>query len=485
MIEKVAEWIEKDELIAPGDCVLAGVSGGADSVCLLLLLLKLRQRLRFTVCAVHVEHGIRGADSGRDAAFVEELCRQRQIPCHTCAVDVPAYAAREGLGTEEAARALRYECYLKVAEKLGYERVRVALAHHADDNAETMLFSLARGSGIAGLGGIRAVRRLSERVTIIRPLLAATRTQIEAWLSAQGQPYCIDATNEDTDYSRNKIRHEVMPRLAEVNRKAVFHMAQSARLLQETADYIGREAARAAEQTCVFGRGSCRIAGEVFDEYPHIIRSEAVRRVLAETAGSGKDIGSVHVEAVLALAGMQVGRGVDLPYGLRAARVYGGIFIGRAGEEMRQSGGNAPARVREIPREELMRLEAGEELSVALDGGEMRLRILDFSGRTEEIPKKKYTKWLNYDKIKNSLQIRKRMAGDYLTIDGQGHHKKLKAYFTDEKIPAEKRDDIWLLAEDAKILWVVGGRIGADSRADGHTKKILEVRTIGGSYCED
>lgn len=485
MTEKVAEWIKKDKLIAPGDCVLAGVSGGADSVCLLLLLLELRQRFHFTVCAVHVEHGIRGEDSDRDAAFVEELCRRRQVPCHICAVDVPAYAAREGLGTEEAARSLRYDCYLKVAEGLGQKRVRVALAHHADDNAETMLFSLARGSGITGLGGIRPVRTLSARVAVIRPLLGATRAQIEEWLSERGQPYCTDATNADTDYSRNKIRHEVMPGLSEVNRRAVIHMAQSARLLQEAADYLAKETARAVERTCACGTGFCRIAEELFLKYPHIIQSEAVCRILADTAGSGKDIGSVHVEAVLALAKMQVGKGVDLPYGLRAARVYGGILIGAKQEKTQAADGRRHERFHEISREELMRLGPGGELTVALGGEEMRFCIRDFSGQMQEIPKKKYTKWLNYDKIKNSLQIRKRMAGDYLTIDEQGHRKKLKAYFSGEKIPAERREDIWLLAEDAKILWVVGGRIGADYRIQEHTKRILEVRIIGGSYCED
>lgn len=479
MIERIKASIEKDKLIMPGDCVLAGVSGGADSVCLLLILLELRETMGFTLQVVHVEHGIRGEDGRNDAAFVEELCRRMRLPFHVCAVDVPAYASDGKMGLEEAARVLRYESYRKIAEGLGQPRVRVALAHHAEDNAETMLFGLARGSGITGLGGIRAKRRLSEHGVIIRPLLAVSRAQIEAYLRERGQTYCTDATNADTNYSRNKIRREILPKLAEVNRQAVAHMAESAKILQETADYMEAEAKRVTGQMCVGEGDGYRIAEELFSEYPHIIQAECVRRVLTEAAGSAKDIGRVHVEAVLKLACLQVGRSVDLPYRLCAERIYGGIAIGR-----REAAARSENPV-EVSAEELERLTSGGMLDVVLNDGRMRFQILDFWGQTEEIPKKKYTKWLNYDKIKNGLQVRRRMAGDYLTIDGQGHHKKLKAYFADEKVPAKQRDDIWLLTEGAEVLWVVGGRIGADYRIGKQTEKVLEVQIIGGRYCED
>lgn len=497
MIEKVIESIEKDRLIMPGDCVLAGVSGGADSVCLLLILLELRQRLDFTLEVVHVEHGIRGEDSRRDAVFVEELCRQRGLAFHMRAVDVPAYASGGKIGLEEAARQLRYESYREVAEKLGRPRVRVALAHHAEDNAETMLFWLARGSGVAGLGGIRAKRRLSEHVAIIRPLLSVSRAQIEAYLREHGQEYRVDATNADTDYSRNKIRFEVLPKLAEINPQAVSHMQQSAKILQETADYMEAEAKRVMERTCVWKEDTCRIAEELFFEYPHIIQAESVHRVLARAAGSGKDIGRVHVEAVLGLARSQAGRRVNLPYRLCAERVYGGITLCRAEAASRNETGRACPKEGtggdrslcekpvEITKEELAEAASGGMFEVVLSDGRMCFRILDFSGKTEEIPKKKYTKWLNYDKIKNRLQVRKRMEGDYLTIDRQGHHKKLKAYFIGEKFPAKQRDDIWLLTEGAEVLWVVGGRISEDYRIEEQTERVLEVRIIGGRYCED
>ena len=147
MTEDVLNWIKKEKLMTEGDTVIVGLSGGADSVALLLVLLELRQRIGYTLLAIHVEHGIRGEESRKDAAFVEELCRQKNIPCRICPVNVPDYAATEGIGVEEAARILRYECYQKAAEELkqsGAGRVSIALAHHANDNAETVLFQMAR-----------------------------------------------------------------------------------------------------------------------------------------------------------------------------------------------------------------------------------------------------------------------------------------------------------------------------------------------------
>ena len=174
--------MELEGLVKSGDVVLAGVSGGADSVCLLLMLLEYRKHCDFFLEAVHVEHGIRGDASRRDAAFVKRLCEKRGVCCRIYPVDVPAYAKGHGLGVEEAARKLRYECFREAAEDYDGRPVKIALAHHADDNAETMLFRLIRGSGLHGLYGMRPARRLAEGVTVIRPLLGLERVVIEAYV---------------------------------------------------------------------------------------------------------------------------------------------------------------------------------------------------------------------------------------------------------------------------------------------------------------
>ncbi|MDD6305914.1 MAG: tRNA lysidine(34) synthetase TilS [Clostridiales bacterium] len=520
MTERVMKWIKTEALIAEGDCVIAGVSGGADSVCLLLLLLELQEKLQFNLCVVHVEHGIREQESREDAAFVETLCERYQIPCHTYAVDVPSYAKKKGLGLEEAARIKRYECYEKeIARFKGqFERIKVALAHHADDNAETLLFQMVRGSGIEGLAGMRAKRPFVSGAEIIRPLLNVQRQEIEAYLKETGQEYRTDSTNLDTDYSRNRIRHEILPELSKVNVKAVSHINQSARLLQQVADYL-KEQTKAAEKECcrfeeTFSDGEktfapengsdgkkypsyekkcVRIEADSFLNYPELIQTELLHRLLGKISGSSKDIGAVHVEAVRKLFYKQVGRSINLPYGIEGKRIYEGVCLvnNRVGLDANVSQKEKSRKIEKaeeiycLTQQEWCKLEAGETVTINLPDGQMFFRILNVSGEIGQIHKKKYTKWLNYDKIKGDLQVRRRREGDYLTVDLQGHRKKLKEYFVNEKIPREKRETMWLLTAEAHVIWVIGGRISACYKIDEETKRILEIQMVGGNYNEN
>lgn len=482
MTEEVCRCIEEEKLIQAGDYVLAGVSGGADSVCLLLLLLEYQKRCTFSLQAVHVEHGIRGEESREDARFVEALCRRLGVSCRTYALDVPAYAREHRLGLEEAARKLRYASFAQAAQlaEVPAEKIKIALAHHADDNAETVLFQLVRGSGVRGLSGMRACRALDTGGTLIRPLLYVARREIEEYLAARGEVYRVDATNQDTSYSRNRIRHEVLPQLVQVNQQAIRHIGQSAGYLAELADYLEQEAGRIAALVCVEKHDGCLVHRELFEKFPLLLQGEVLHRQLAALAGSTKDIGSVHVRAVEQLAGRQVGRRISLPYGLVAERVYEGVCIRREREEKVYE-----EAVYEITPEMLLGAREGEWFTLLLPDGQMRLRIRDFCGEMQEIPKKAYTKLLNYDKIEYSLQVRRRAEGDYLVIDEAGHKKKLKKYFTEEKVPVGKRESTWLLTVGSHVLWVIGGRISTDYKIDSATKKILEVQMSGGNYCED
>lgn len=482
MTDEVQKWIQRENLIQRNDVVIVGLSGGADSVCLLLVLAKLQEKLEFLLQAVHVEHGIRGEESLADAAFVEDLCRQKKICCQTFHKNVPLYAQQKGLGLEEAARILRYQCYQEAAETLWndtHHPVKVALAHHADDNAETVLFQMVRGSGIRGLGGIRSIRQFTEHASIIRPLLNRTRKDIEAYLGEQEQSYRLDGTNMDTDYSRNRIRHEVLPQLECINEQAVFHIVQSAQMLQEVSDYLETQVQKLLEEVCQKQSDGYLLRQKLFCE-PPVVLGEVIIEALARIAGSRKDIGSAHVEAVRELASLQVGRSLTLPYGMRASRVYEGILIGK--EVKMQS---MKTETFDITEEMLESIDSGEYLSITLPQAQISFRVLDFQGKMQEIQKKKYTKWLDYDNIKHGLQIRKRAAGDYLVIDEQGHRKKLKEYFVEEKIPASIRNEVWLVTEESHVLWVVGGRIGADYKIHKNTGRILEIQITGGNYHED
>lgn len=474
MIARMEKEVQKLHMIEEGDVVLAAVSGGADSVCMLLLLCELQKKIPFSLRVIHVEHGIRGKESVSDAEFVEKLCRERGISLSRYDVKVPAYAKEHGLGEEEAARKLRYDCFLQEADRYGKDGrgVKIALAHHADDNAETILFQMVRGSGIDGLCGMQPVRPFAEHAYLIRPLLTVSRAEIEAYLKTKGQTYCTDSTNSDTDYSRNKIRHEILPLLQEVNAQAVAHINQSGMILREVADYMEAQAKRVYEKYQTPVENGIFVSELLWKEEA-VLRKEVLHLVLEAAAHSKKDITSKHLKELDDLMEKQVGRSISLPYQIQAKRQYGGIFLGRCKQE--------DAAEREsfsISREVLLNAQNPLGVEMVLSGRTWRIRVFPFSGKMEEISQKAYTKWFDYDKIQNGLHIRKRRQGDYLTVDEAGHTKKLKQYFINEKIPQEERNRIWLLADASNILWIVGRRIGASYKVSKDTKRVLEVQLV-------
>ena len=239
--DQVRKTIREYDMIAPGDHVVLGLSGGADSVCLLLCLHQLQGQLDFGLSAVHVNHGIRGAEADRDASFAENLCRKLEVPITVFCVDVPSYVSEHGCSSEEAGRILRYRCLEEEAQRWcekADHRVRIALAHHQDDQAETVLLNLCRGTGIRGMGGIPAVHG-----NRIRPLIGVRRRDILAWLQEQGQEWREDSTNQKDDYTRNRIRHVILPRMEEeVNDRSVEHICALAEQAGELDEWLEEEA---------------------------------------------------------------------------------------------------------------------------------------------------------------------------------------------------------------------------------------------------
>lgn len=450
MIKQIRSYIEKYQMIAEGDTVIAGVSGGADSVCLLLVLLELQREISFEIRAVHVEHGIRGAESREDAAFVKELCQSKEIPFIQYDYDVPRIAKEQGMSEEEAGRMLRYGAFEKEAEK--YLQGKISVAHNQNDNAETILHHLIRGSHLRGLTGIPPVRG-----KIIRPLLCISREEIEAYLQEKNQNYRTDATNFETIYTRNRIRHEVLPVLKDINPSAVSHVVRTAEALRETQEYLDMQAGALTEQTVHFEGNEAWIETEKLKPVPNLLRNQVLYQSLVKLASFRKDIAEVHITDLWKLSGRQVGKSICLPYGLIAVREYEGIRIRADMAECIQKNGETA----EMP---------------LMESTQFRCRIFEKDAKIQDFPKKKYTKWLDYDKIKGNLFVRKRKPGDYFFLEEQGHVKKLKQYFVDEKIPREQREQILLVADGDHIVWVVGYRISAYYKITEHTRRILEIQ---------
>ncbi len=475
MIEKVAEYMEQHHMVTEGSHICVGVSGGADSVCLFRILERLQKQMGFTMSIVHVEHGIRGRESLMDMEFVRKLAETYGIPFRAFAYPVEEIAKEQGLSVEEAGRKVRYEAFAQEAERYG-KNVRIALAHHGDDNAETMLFHLCRGSGIEGLAGIRPVRG-----NIIRPLLCATRSEIEEFLKEEGQVYRTDATNADVCYSRNRIRSRIIPELLKVNEQALLHMNCLLEDVRELSEYLSGEVDKILKENLTKeASGGVRFAVAGLSDWPLFLQRQVMLELAAEVSGSRKDIGREHAKALLELADKQVGKEISLPYGITAEKTYGALLLYRdtGGKETAFPRKESPSDVKkvriELPKDENHKQDISGKIH--FPEGIIRYRIFQIEKKYVKIPKNQYTKWFDYDKIKKGLCFRNREPGDYFVADVQGHRKKLKDYLINEKVPKTKRSQILLLADGSHILWAVGYRISEYYKITENTRSVLEVQ---------
>ncbi len=456
-------------MLTCGDRVIAGVSGGADSVCLFLMLLELREKIGFDLIAVHVHHGLRGEAADQDQQFVEALCEQHRIPLEIFRVNLESIAKKRKQSLEEAGRMVRREAFDSVCKKYGGNKI--ALAHHQNDNAETLLWNLSRGTGLDGLGGIRPVNG-----KFIRPLLCMNRKEIEEYLAKRKQSYCIDETNAGTDYTRNKLRHLVLPILEEqVNSAAVRHMNETMEQIWELQEYM-QEQVEAAYQECVqeHFEKACwiQIQQKSFETFPELIKKMVIRKGMEQVGGKKRDLSHKHVDVMMELMNKQVGRTLDLPYEMHAKRNYEGIRL-----EKQRTYSFGEEKKAEIMQECMSELNIPGETILADRNLKLRCKILEKPKNLsiKDIPQKIYTKWFDYGIIKSSLYIRTRQAGDTIVIDEKGHQKKLKNWFVDEKIPKEVRDSQLLLAENNEILWVLGHRMSQAYQVKQSTKWILQI----------
>ena len=452
MVKKVAAFVAEYEMIKEQDRVIAGISGGADSVCLLLMLLELRKNISFDIVAVHVNHGLRGDEALRDEHYVKVLCENYQIPLEIYHKDVELFAQKRKQSLEEAGRYARIEAFQQAVAK--YKGTKIALAHHMNDNAETMLMNLARGSGLAGLTGIRPVNGI-----MIRPLLCLERQEIESFLASRKISYCTDVTNGSDDYTRNRIRNHMLPFLErEVNEKTVSHMADTAEQILKIWEYMEEETEIYYKKVVEKTERGFLIKKSEYIKLPVVFRGTLLKMVLKKMAQREQDIHRIHILNLDELMEKQTGRKINLPYGIVAERCYEGIRV--LNEEKKEE--HIVCEVIDFERKS----------GLHINDQVFSFEILKTDARQEE---KVYTKYFDYDIIKCTITLRTRRAGDYITIDGEGRKQKLKSFFINEKIPQEERDHILLLAEGSHVLWVIGYRRGHAYYVGPNTEKIVKI----------
>ena len=484
MKREVLAYIKQNKMIEKNDVVLAGVSGGSDSMAMLRILKELQPELKFMLRVVHVHHGIRGQEADRDSSFVENICREWQIPCMVYYYDVPKLSRKWKLGEEETGRIVRKEAFQKEISAWNPEtRIRIALAHNQEDLAETMIHNLCRGTGLRGLCTMRPVDG-----EIIRPILCLSREKIADYLKEENISHIQDSTNLSDEYTRNRIRHHILPMLEQqVNIKAAAHMAETAARISQAEEYLTQQSSQVLKD---YRTDNGYYFTEKFFMEPQIIQTYALQQAMEDLAGRRKDLTAVHFQKVLTLYEMQTGRRVSLPYHMEARRDYTGVRLflqeedsvtGRSvwtGQDSGESAGSAA-------EEKNYRTHAAEmECEIRIPGtvicplGTFSTEIFSYEG--QKIEEKKYTKWLDYDKIEKNPCIRTRQTGDYMVINSQGNTKKLNRCMIDEKIPSEKRDEIPLIACGKEILWMVGSRMNERYKINPQTRKVLVLNYQGG-----
>jgi len=504
MIRKVQSSMEKYHMFPQNGNIVAGVSGGADSLCLLRVLVILRDRFGLKLTAVHVNHRIR-QEAAEDAAFVERICREWDVPFVLVEEDVEALARQERISCEEAGRRVRYEAFESVLAQMdgavqkGYDgskssgqkdrccRGCIAVAHNSDDRAETLLFHMLRGTGLNGMGSIRPVRILKVGSRIIRPLLFCSREEIEQFLCSEGLTWCTDATNREDIYTRNKIRNHLLPYAQkQICERAREHLSKEAQLLAETSDFVQRMTREAMERCSTVENEEIVFDAVRFGKEDPFLQKQMVLQGLL-MKGTGKDLTAAHVEQAMYLFAPECLSGKKME--LKSCRVqvfrrFSQVVIGSLEPERKMTECAAVQNT-----EEAFVLEEG---NLSIPGlGKVEVKILERYGKYEEnageeaiflqdIPEKKYTKWFDYDKIIESAVFRTRRMGDYLVISQSGAKKSLKRYMIEEKIPVNRRDKMQVLADGAHVMWVPGHRISAAYKVTEKTERILQVQLTGG-----
>lgn len=435
------------------------VSGGPDSMALLVCLCKLAPTHGFSVAAVHFEHGIRGQESIGDADFVAEFCEKHGIPLYLGAADVPVLAREWKMSKQTAAKRAREEYFDSLVGSGDLDCV--ATAHHKNDAAESVLMHILRGSGTTGLVGIR-----KKKGSFIRPFLCLGRVEIDDYIAEGSIPFVRDSSNDSLDYTRNYVRGAVIPMLeGAVNADVTGALLRLGEIAEQDAAYIDQKASEAFDACACLAGGAVEISLGRFSGLHGAIRARVVRMACAELYVT-QDIEYAHVRAVLKLADeARTGARADLPHGLRARVEYGTLVI-------------SAARMR------------AEKFAVSLnrrgrtmlpDGAQIVCREV---GKYEPHAGGGFREYFDLGSLPGELQVRSRLAGDRFHPLGAPGGKKLKDYFIDKKVTRAGRDAAILVADGQEIVWAVGHAMSEKYRVREDTEQILEMILIAGTEDE-
>lgn len=437
--------------------ILVGYSGGADSTALLYMMKEICDERGLYLRAFHVHHGIRGDEADRDAQFCRNTCERLGIDFTLEVADIPTLARESGQGIEETAREFRYDAFVR-AVRSDSRLTCIATAHNADDNAETVIFNLTRGSGSAGLCGIPPIRMLSG-IPVIRPLLYTSKRDIIGYLNENGTEYIFDSTNNDTAYTRNYLRHEIIPRLERINPSLLDSVRRMTCSLREDAEYLDLAAERFISENVMGGR----IDTVLLAKTERAVSSRVVCKMFS--AFSGKTLEHVHVDAVLSLVdAKRDGSSTSLPGGVRAVIERGCLyFTDEADFE--------PIQFEFTLHEGVNRFENPDFAVFVAKSDDCREDLQKDNETLQNIYKLSIHTFLSSDKIKNVLSVRSRRDGDAYVFGGMT--RKLKKLYNDRGYSKKKRCRTPIFCDADGIVWVPEFSVADRVKPDGDGLKII------------
>ncbi len=469
--QRVLDFIRENQLVAGQHCLLVAVSGGPDSVCLLHILVKLREELGIRLHIAHLNHQLRGAESEADAHYVSDLAHQLDIPATIEQRDVKAYQSQQHISLEEAAREVRYTFLAQAAKSIGTNQV--AVGHTADDHIETILMHLIRGTGTRGLRGLQPSSRWQSSgnsLTIIRPLLPVSRQETADYCRNHQLIPRIDASNLSLSPLRNRIRHQLLPLLKSYNPRVAEALLRTARIAGDDLAFLDKEIDRLWGKIVQKQGNTITLNKKRVLELPPALKRYLLRRVIEDLLGNLKDIESRHIGEIIGALTKPAGKRLSLPGGLIFSIEYDQYLLG-----------SEPAALSPFP---ILGAEFPLKLpgETVLPGWRVEATIIGPSiakgkgikgiGLTNNL----FTAYFDLDKTGDKLLVRPRQPGDRFQPLGMSQPKKLGEFMIDSKIPSAWRQRIPLVCSPEHILWVVGWRIDERVKVSEKTREVLRLK---------
>ncbi|MCT4585286.1 MAG: tRNA lysidine(34) synthetase TilS [Peptostreptococcaceae bacterium] len=451
----IKQTIKRENLIDKNDKIIIALSGGPDSVALLHALNSLKDELQIKLYAAHLNHQIRGIEAQKDALYTMKICEELGITCFVSSKDAIKYSKENKLSLEEGARKLRYDMFFELKEKLNANKI--AIAHNKDDQSETFLMRVIRGTGLDGLKGIRYKREDG----IIRPLLDVDRESIEKYCEDYKLNPRIDKTNLENIYTRNKIRLDLIPYIEEhFNSNLKSNISRLCNMLYEDSNYINTKAKECFDRVKNEDNKMIKFKVDNIKNLDYPIKSRVIRLALKKFIVDLKGIEYIHIDNIIKLLNGEKGQLIDIKKGIKAFLIDDEIIFSK--ELIKKD--IEKLNVYNLPKSGFIKIK---ELNALLE-------IKSFEKGEEELKSDKYTKYFDLDKISSKLVLRPRENGDRIKMLNSGT-KKIKDLFIDMKIEKEKRELIPIISDDKGILWVVGYKMSDDYKIEDDTKNILKL----------